>query len=159
MNYKRKLYQEIASRVDARLTCERVGNAEWFQKHSDTVNELIADFLPSGSGWDNGTKIDWDKSTDEKLVFFGSFHHMDENGSYNGWTEHTITVKASLMHGLRIQIGGRNRNDIAEYLHEMFGVALQQDVYWDPSNNRWFAVVPDTVTGTMKNGTEGKEFE
>lgn len=143
MNYKRKLYQEIASRVDARLTCKARGNTEWFEKHAATINDLTADFLPSGSGWDCGTKIDLNSSTGERLIFFGSFHHMDDNGSYDGWTEHTITVRASLQHGLSIQLGGRNRNDIKEYLHEMFGLALQQDIDWNEAQQRWVAVVPD----------------
>jgi hypothetical protein len=145
MNYKRKLFSGIALAVDARLTCKARGNTEWFEKHTTTIGDLVAEFLPSGSGWDCGTRIDLNSSTGERLVFFGSFHHMDENGSYDGWTEHTITVKGSLMHGLIIQVSGRNRNDIKEYLHEMFGLALQQDIDWNEAQKRWVAVVPDTV--------------
>ena len=45
---------------------------------------------------------------------------MDEHGSYDEWTDHTVIVTASLIHGLNIKITGRNRNDIKEYLRDVF---------------------------------------
>jgi hypothetical protein len=121
----------VASCLEAIDNCKRSGNAEWEAKHRDRVQELVSEFMPSGSGWDEGTKLDWDKSTPDRLVFFGSFHHMDE-GSYDGWTEHTITVKPSLAHGFTIVVSGRNRNDIKDYLAEMFHGCLSEPVthYW-----------------------------
>ena len=76
--------------------------------------------MPSGSGWDNGTKIDLDKSDSEKLVFYGGFHHMDEDGYYTTWTKHTITVTPSLQNDIDIKIGGKSYGDIKECLYESF---------------------------------------
>lgn len=103
---------------------------EWFDKWTDTINKLV-DRLPSGSGWDSGTKIDLDASHANKIILYGKSHHMDDNGFYEGYTDHTVTVTPSLTSEFDLRISGRNRNDIKEYLHEMFDYALSQDVaYW-----------------------------
>lgn len=133
------VYRLIASSVDARARCLLTmdTHGEWFHKHTETIEQLVRDFLPSGSGWDNGTKIDWDNSTGEKLVFFGSFHHMNDGGYYVGWTNHAITVRPSLIHGITLSISGRNRNDIKENLHMEFDTALRQTCYWNESHKRF----------------------
>jgi hypothetical protein len=87
--------------------------------------------MPSGSGFDSGTTLDLDASHADKLVFQTSFHHMDENGYYDGWTEHTVTVTPSLRDRYHIRISGRNRNDIKEMIHQSFDVALETDVRYD----------------------------
>lgn len=53
---------------------------------------------------------------------------MNENGFYDGWTEHTITVRADLAHGFKISISGRNRNEIKDYLHEVFSDCLETEI-------------------------------
>src|SRR5690348_16396792 len=111
MTKARYLYSELAGAVQARRNCEQSGNTEWFDKHSLTIKRLVADFMPSGSGWDSGTHIDLDLSHAEKLVFYGEFHHMNDAGYYDGWTNHTITVTPSFS-GVNLRISGRNRNDI-----------------------------------------------
>ena len=127
MATKRPLYQEIAHKVLAYHNCIDSDNGDWEEKHREWLLQT-AKGGPSGSGIDCGTKIDLDKSTGEKLVFDCSYHHMNENGMYDGWTEHTITVTPSLAFGYHIKISGRNRNDIKEYLHEIYGYWLSQEV-------------------------------
>ena len=116
--------QELAQIVQARKNCQNANpvNTEWFDKWTARINDLV-DRLPTGSGWDNGTKIDLDASHAEKIVLYGGWHHMNDNGFYDGWTEHTITVTPSFA-GVNLRISGRNRNDIKEYLYEMFEYAL-----------------------------------
>ena len=123
-----KLYQELASRIQARLNCAESGNVEWFEKHEARIEELVKNYMPSGSGFDCGTKIDLDKSTPEKLVFYTDFHHMNEAGYYDGWTEHRITVRPSLQHYFTLTISGRNRNEIKDYIHQAFDCALDEEV-------------------------------
>lgn len=123
-----KLYRELASLVRARLNCEETGNREWFQKHEERIEELVKNYMPSGSGFDCGTKIDLDKSTPEKLVFYTDFHHMNEVGYYDGWTEHRITVRPSLAFGFTLTISGNNRNEIKDYIHQAFDCALDEEV-------------------------------
>lgn len=134
----RPLYRELASLVQARLTCadrmnghtEGDGDAaeEWFNKHEDKIEALVKQHLPSGSGFDCGTKIDFDESTGEKLVFTTEYHHMHESGMYDGWTEHRVIVTPSLQFGYEMKVTGRNRNDIKDYIHEQFSYALGEEV-------------------------------
>jgi len=125
---KEKLYVELARTVRAYENCAAKENVEWRHKHAERLGTLVREHMPSGSGIDNGTSLNLDKSTGEKLVFETSFHHMDEHGGYNGWTDHTVTVTASLMFGVNIRISGRNRNDIKDLLHEEFQLSLMQEV-------------------------------
>lgn len=118
--------EHIASLVDARRTCQARGNTEWYDKHGERLKALV-DRLPSGAGWDLGTVLQEDLSGPRKLVFTGSYHHMNDGGYYDGWTEHTITVRPSFL-GLEITISGRDRNQIKEYLFDLFHEALAAPV-------------------------------
>jgi hypothetical protein len=109
---------------------------EWRDRHESTIEQLVADFLPSGAGWDHGTKINFDRSTPEKLVFYGSYHHMNE-GFYSGWTDHTIIVRPSLVSDYVLAISGRNRNDIKDYLYQTFDYALRRMAYWRDTDSRY----------------------
>lgn len=122
-----KLYCELASLVRARLNCGITVNKEWFEKHEARIEELVKNYMPSGSGFDCGTKIDLDRSTPEKLVFYTDFHHMNE-GYYDGWTDHRITVRPSLLCNFTLTISGRNRNEIKDYIHQVFDCALNEEV-------------------------------
>ena len=83
--------------------------------------------LPSGSGIDNGTSIDLDKSTDNKIVLHTAFHHMDEYGYYEVWSQHDIIV-TPVFGGIDIRITGKDRNMIKEYLSDVFYNALSEIV-------------------------------
>ena len=118
------LYKQLALLVDARLRCEGdESKYGWFRTHENQINALVHEHMPHGAGFDNGTSIDFDRSTGERLVFTTAFHHHDEHG-YDGWTEHTVTVTASLAFNFSLKIGGRNRNDIKDYMHEVFACSL-----------------------------------
>ena len=122
------LYRELASLVQARLNCIDSGNPDWHSKHEHAIRTLVADHLPTGSGIDSGTTIDLDTSTGEKLVFDFSYHHMHDSGMYDGWTEHRAIVTPSLLSGFDIRITGRDRNQIKDYLHDVFCNALTEMV-------------------------------
>lgn len=121
------VYQELASLVDARLRCIATGN-KFAEQHEERILSICKEQLPSGSGIDCGTKIDLDNSTGDKLVFEVAFHHMDENGYYNGWSSHVVTVKASLQFDIELAISGHDRNEIKEYLYEVYQCALTKGV-------------------------------
>lgn len=123
-----KVYQALARRIQARQTCERDGNLDWFLQHTDAAERLVKDCLPSGSGFDNGTALDLSRSTPERLVLHTSYHHMDEGGGYDGWTEHTVTVRPSLAFDFTTTVSGRDRNDIKGYIAETFDHCLSQEV-------------------------------
>lgn len=126
----RYLYSELASLVQARRNSAD-NNREWFEKHTDMIESLVKQHLPSGSGFDSGTTLDLDASHADKLVFHTSFHHMNGNGFYDGWTEHTVTVTPSLAHRYNLRISGRNRSDIKELISQDFYYALDIDVTYD----------------------------
>lgn len=126
------LLQDIASTVDAYKRCrenpEQYG--EWEARHLEAIRGFERNELPSGSGIDSGTKIDIERCTPYRVVLTAGFHHMNKDGMYDGWTEHTITVTPSFS-GMDITISGRNRNDIKEYLHDVFywTLAAVRDVF------------------------------
>ncbi len=99
-------------------------NAQWGPIARKRLDKLV-DLLPSGSGIDRGTKLV--SASASKIVLECSFHHMDEHGFYDGWTEHRITVRPTFS-GLDVTISGRNRNDIKEYLHEVYSCALSERI-------------------------------
>lgn len=123
-----ELYKQIASLLQAIANCEVSGNKEWRLRHSENLNHLVSEHMPSGSGFDSGTNLDREKSHVNKLVFTTSFHHMNEVGSYDGWTDHTVTVTPSLSHDFTLRVSGKDRNDTKEYIYSAFSEALQQEV-------------------------------
>lgn len=124
-----QLASAMAMMLQAIDNCKASGNKEWEEKHKDRLDWLVRNEMPSGSGIDTGTKLD-DESTPERLVFTCSFHHMDESGGYDGWTEHKVIVTASLVHGIFIRVTGRDRNDIKEYLHEVYAHCINRVDNW-----------------------------
>lgn len=103
-------------------------NEEWSVVMEEKIDAIMKS-APSGSGIDRGTRIIAEKCSREKLVFAVSFHHMDENGYYDGWTEHQVIVTHDLI-GFNIRITGKNRNDIKEYLTDVYCYWLMKEVDW-----------------------------
>ena len=124
---KDKIFQIIASKANAVRNCEETGNVEWMDKHEAAILELVKDYLPSGSGFDCGTKIELDECTDTKLVFSTSFHHMNDIGMYDGWTEHRVVVTPSF-NGFDLKISGRDRNGIKEVIADYFYADLSKEI-------------------------------
>jgi hypothetical protein len=124
MPQNRKLYAELSSCVIARLNCIESGNTIWESNHTERAESLVREHMPSGSGIDSGMLLDLDKSTGERLVFNFSFHHMNDTGMYDGWTEHSLIVTPSLTRGFDMRITGRDRRSIKEYLYDVFGHCL-----------------------------------
>jgi hypothetical protein len=120
----RKLYQIMASLIQARINCRASGNREWFERHTDRLEHLAKCYLPSGGGFDNGSKLDLSESTPERIVLSAPYHHMNDGGMYDGWSEHTVIVTPSLASGFNLRITGRDRNAIKAYIAECFYDAL-----------------------------------
>lgn len=121
------LYRVIAQRLQAIANCEASDNAEWAERHTDVVEALVREHMPSGSGFDCGTKLDFDRSTLERLVFASEYHHHGEQG-YTGWTQFRVTVRPSLMYEVELTISGRDRNGFKEYAYEVFRNAILTQV-------------------------------
>lgn len=132
---KKTLVQAIDSAFRAYSSCmEKVNKREeparhWIQcvhEHEARIVDL-EDELPSGSGFDSGTKLDLDESKPNRLVFNTAFHHMDEHGGYDGWTEHKVIVYPTF-DGFRVIVQGKDRNGIKEYIGDTFRYVLGKEV-------------------------------
>ena len=124
----RKAYAVIANKFQAFLNCVKSGNLEWKDKHSDAIEEIVKDEFPSGSGFDAGTTFNFDESKPERLVFDTSFHHMNDGGYYDGWTEHKVIVTPSLVTGFDLRVTGKDKRDIKDYIGECFHQCLNAEI-------------------------------
>lgn len=124
---KRPRYREFACKMQALLNCIEADNSEWEANHREWLEKECKNG-PSGSGIDSGTHIDLDKSSGEKLVFETAYHHMDEGGCYDGWTTHSVIVTPSLQFVFQLRITGRDRNQIKEYLYDVYSNWLREEV-------------------------------
>ena len=113
------LVSRLACLVGAVHNCDKSGNLFWRDRHTRLVLALVDRYLPSGSGFDAGTKLDLDRSTADRLVFTTAFHHMNEAGYYTGWTHHDAIV-TPCFDGISIRFTGRNLNAIKSYNDEAF---------------------------------------
>ncbi len=120
------MIKAIAQTAGAYRRCAAIPGHDWTDKHYERLLWL-QDQLPSGSGIDSGTKINIDATTEDKVVLDVSFHHMDEMGGYDGWTEHVVIVRPAF-NGLNLRITGRDRNQVKGYLYQVFEHALLEDV-------------------------------
>lgn len=119
--------QEIASRAGALKRCVERGNPEWARQHRETLRDIERNYLPSGAGVDNGTTIDLDRTSEDKIVLTCSYHHMNNDGYYDGWTDHTITVRPTFR-GFHVDASGDDRDDILAYLGDLYREGLSQPI-------------------------------
>ncbi len=122
---KQPVYKHLARLIDSYHRCKETNNPH-MGMHEERIEKIVKDHLPSGSGVDNGTSLDFDRSSKERLVFTMGFHHMDEYGYYDGWTEHEVIVTPSLAWGFDLRITGRNKRDIKMYLGDLYHDALSE---------------------------------
>ena len=122
----RTVAAEIGSALAALRNCERSGNMEWAQRHTQRIDALI-DALPHGSGIDGRTALDYDASKPERIVITTEYHHMTEHGYYDGWGSYRITAKPSFVFGVDVRVTGSNRDGTRDYLGDIFGAALTEE--------------------------------
>jgi len=110
-------------------TCDwhKVVNDEYMGECEDRIYKL-EQLLPSGSGIDAGCKIDVEKSSSDKVVINFSWHHLNENGYYDGWTDHKLIVKPKLYGDFDLIITGRDKGYIKDYLYDLFDTMLIEEV-------------------------------
>jgi len=127
---KEKVYKKLAQLIQARLNCIEKENDEWEEKHENEIDRIIKDHLPHGSGIDSDVIIDLDQSNGEKIVIHFSYHKMNEIGMYDGWVDCTITITASLVFEINMDIdldcdyyedwGEEDELMLGDYLHDLF---------------------------------------
>lgn len=121
-------YTAIAKALGSMKRCAVNGHSqEWEDRHANAL-KVLCDGLPHGSGFDSESELDLDESTSDKLVFTTSFHHMNEDGFYCGWTEHTVILTPAFELGYHLKVTGRDVNQIKEYIAELFGSYLSEQI-------------------------------
>ena len=121
---EKKTYQLIALLLQAIENCESSGNTEWIPTHEARLADIAANRLPRGSGINNGVSVS-EKSTPQRIVLNFGYHHMNEHGFYDGWSDYEAIVTPCLIDGFNLRVKGDNRNDILDYLHEIIYFALK----------------------------------
>jgi hypothetical protein len=93
---KMKVYQKIAETcnwIQALERTEAISDQEkWESIAWNRLKNIEDNYLMSGSGFDAGTCILEAQSSSKKIVLHSSFHHMNENGMYDGWSEFDIII-------------------------------------------------------------------
>ncbi len=108
-------YRELAIAINWLSTV----NDAYRSMAEDKFNRLV-EMLPHGSGLDAGCKVLLEESSGDKIVIQADFHHINEHGYYDGWTEHKVIIRPCLMYGYTIRITGKDRNYIKDYLFNLF---------------------------------------
>jgi hypothetical protein len=88
------------------------------------IDEMCRHHLPRGNGFDFGVHLQVGKHIadrearrdTERMIFSAPFHHMDD-GSYSGWTLHSVWV-TPVFGGITLRCDGLDRNDIKGYILE-----------------------------------------
>jgi hypothetical protein len=91
---KYTLIERLAIHIDARRNCEDTGNNEWYKRHGEMIESLVA-LLPFDAELDCN-------STGDKITLSFSYHHYNEHGYGCGWSDHTFTFVPSFYLGVNI---------------------------------------------------------
>lgn len=94
------------------------------------IEDIEANYLPSGGGFDCGSSLSVGESNENKLILKTEFHAMDaESGMYTHWETFEVTVEPSLMFGFTMDIKVFNQQNEAleDYVAESFEFALNAD--------------------------------
>lgn len=110
-----KQLQKLAQLLDARRNCVD-------SRHE--IEEMIKR-LPSGSGIDHGSKINYEKCSEKRIVIDSAFHIMDSNGTYTSWIDYQVTVTPDLQFLFNLKIVGpfsttKNAAGLKYYLGELY---------------------------------------
>lgn len=114
------LASTVVSACEALRNCEATPDHPWTARWASLLDAIEANLLPSGSGFDNGTKIDREATNAKRISLRVEFHHMNDAGFYDGWTSHNVTINPTFS-GCEIRISGSNRNGIRDYIGDVFG--------------------------------------
>lgn len=122
-----KVYAKIAQEISRRKRGEE-GNQHWMDLAEEALHHIEREILPSGSGFDSGSRIDLDESKPDKLVIRAEFHHMDDSGGYCGWSSHHVIVTPCLAHGFNMRVTGKDKRGIKEYIADVFHHCLDSEM-------------------------------
>ena len=125
-----KLYQFIAMELVRRELLQNDPiRKDQFEECEKGLKNVEINWLPHGSGFDKGCKLDSFEMENGKLKSFSisfGYHHMNENGYYTHWKDYKIKVTPDWS-GCDFTIEGIDKDDtdnIKEYFDDMFALNL-----------------------------------
>jgi hypothetical protein len=129
---KMKVYQQIASLMQAMNNCEKSGNTTWYGGHENNLYALEKSSLPAGSGFDSGCTINLDKSTPEKIVIECPYHCMNDNGYYDYWVYPAVIITPSLQFSFDLKLNWKGYNGkykflLSDYITDTFEYVLNNE--------------------------------
>ena len=95
-------YMQLARIIGAYYRSIESKNTLWEEKHEATIRKMEKE-LPAVQV-SIAVQIDLERSTGERIVLKTAYHHMNENGMYDGWTEHRIIITPSLQYNYNLKI-------------------------------------------------------
>lgn len=125
-----QVYQAIAQAL--RILADDA-SPEHIRTIAENALERVAEALPSGSGFDCGTKVD-DLINARAYALTFDYHHMDDMGGYCGWTSHTATIEPDWF-DYSVTITGDSLADYGDDMTEEYFIdtlrgALSADFDW-----------------------------
>lgn len=126
MTQIKTLAEWITNFNQARRNCASSGNSDWEAEHESRLAWVEKNLLPSGAGFDGGTKFKRGRSDNANLYFITSFHHMNEQGFYTHWSELVIVAKSTFA-GIEIDfVKNSHKEDerFLDYVAEVFEATL-----------------------------------
>ena len=99
-------------------------------RYQSVIDNYIIPKLPSGSGIDNGCKINLKQSKPLKIIIDSSYHAMNENGMYDRWIDFKIIVTPSFDNidiNIRGNFGSKYQH-LKDYLIEIFQDSLSKEI-------------------------------
>lgn len=134
---EQKLYVVLAQAVSTYSTYKNLAQQQEFGDNrlesellaavANQIMKYVETYMPVGGDIED-TRLVLAESTQNTLVFSCSFHHMNRNGFYDGYTYHKIKVMPSMLFEIDVRARGQNKNDVKDYLEEIFFYALVQSV-------------------------------
>jgi hypothetical protein len=126
----RKIYEHIANIA---YQINKSSSEYWKDIWEQDLEHLERNYLPSGSGFDAGCSINLVETKVNRLVIDFDYHHMDQNGYYNGWSHNQLILTASLVWDFDIRIvnrkgGHRIQSYDRDYFIDVFNYALNQEL-------------------------------
>lgn len=122
---QQSIIEALHSALIAQQNCKKSGNAEWDIRWTAYIERIRREHLPSGGGFDAGTRVIGLAADGHGVKLETDFHHMDDNGSYDGWTHHTIVVRPTFVpSSVHLTITGPDRNSIKDYISDMYSDTL-----------------------------------
>lgn len=107
--------QAYSAAMAALGNCERTTNHYWVDRWIERLKQL-EDYLPHGSGIDDGIKIT--SCTDRALKGHFDFHCMNDGGYYDGYAAYSFTATA-VFDGIDLNLRGQDKDGLKDYLGDL----------------------------------------